>query len=261
MATNKVVKGVGNDLKGLVGGNTISSLFGSSETKKDPYAWYKRNPVTTYEALQKGLNPKKYAKYKPVFDLADQYEAEWAKANEANEARYQQGLVQLKALEKMYADFNPELPKEDAYEYGKAQRAQIEKDRVRGTAQGMQNLMNSGLANTTLANSVTAAYANQATLQNLELDDAIQRYRQERADKIYDLKLGLAQQKLQNLANVYSNRLEWIGSKVDQGPDAGYFGAMVPFYAKYAKGLTADKSARNLKQITPALQKQGINYQ
>jgi hypothetical protein len=91
------------------------------------------------------------------------YQTAMDKANKANEARYQEMLGKYKNIENIYSPTGT---------FGQGQLAQIETQKQRDIASGMQGLVSSGMANTTVATGLPSAWeANVGSQARLNLAD------------------------------------------------------------------------------------------
>jgi len=244
--------GIGGPVGAVAGaavGRAIGSLFGDSK-KKDPYAFYKKYPEITKEALARGIDPKFYKKYQQVYKMMDEFQVETDAARTATEQRYKQGISEFADIERSYRGQTYQPPPDDRFEYGVAERADIESARKAGTAESMQGLVSSGLAGSTAAPAVAARYRDIATRQNVALSQAISQYRQGRRDIAYQNKQAWEQQRLANINATRQGRIGFIASRTDLPPDPAMFQNMMQFYTKYAKGAAPPSMAKSQKILS-----------
>lgn len=127
----------------------------------------------------------------------DAYKKAAEQAREANEKRYQEGLGIFSNLEKMY---------QPGGSFGQGALAQYEIGKKQAMAQGMQNLVSSGLANTTTAAGMPLKYEQEVgTPFRLQLEDM----------------------RMQNLGNIMQQKAGFIERRNDVAPDPGMFASLV----------------------------------
>ncbi len=126
-----------------------------------------------------------------------QFEDAQRKANEANEARYQEGLGKFGQVEDMY---------KPGGSWGAGMSAQIESQKGRDVASGMQNLVSSGMGNTTVAASLPQAWEQNVGSQ---------------------ARLNLADLQGERYASALGNTAGFIERRTDAAPDMGQYADLV----------------------------------
>jgi hypothetical protein len=142
-----------------------------------------------------------------------QYSKAFEQARAANEARYQQGLG---LLDEAIARYQP------GGDFGSGALAQYEVGKRQALASGMQNLINSGLTNTTVAAGMDLKYEQEVgTPFRLQLEDL----------------------RMQNLTEAEQAKVGFIEARTDAYPDMSQYASMVAQGASGGGGVSMSPNA------------------
>lgn len=234
MASRNIARNIGAGVGAVVGGipgsiagGAMGKLFGK---KKDPWKWYRRNPQEIPEALERGLDPRKYSRNKYMFNLLDEYEQATQEAREANEFRYRQLLDESGKLEELYRGQKYIPQADDDYDYGVAAKEEIEEERRYGQAEAVAALNRQGLGGTTVLSPVISQHRKAAGQAKAAVEESVQQYRTQRADVGRRERMGFESQQLQNIAEARRGRMGIIERREDVGPDPQMFSQMMGLY-------------------------------
>jgi hypothetical protein len=142
-----------------------------------------------------------------------QYSKAFEEARAANEARYQQGLG---LLDEAIARYQP------GGDFGSGALAQYEVGKRQALATGMQNLINSGLTNTTVAAGMDLKYEQEVgTPFRLQLEDL----------------------RMQNLTEAERAKVGFIEARTDAYPDMGQYASLVAQGSSSGGGVSMSPNA------------------
>jgi hypothetical protein len=182
-----------------------------------------------------------------MFDLLDKYEQATVSAREANEQRYRQLLDESGRLESLYRDQKYVPQADDDYDYGAAEKEEIEEERRYGQAEAVAALNRQGLGGTTVMSPVIASHRKAAGQAKAAVEEGAQKYRVQRADVGRRERMGFERQKLMDVSRAREMRMGVIERREDVGPDPQMFSQMMGLYTARPgmfKTLTSRKRSK-----------------
>lgn len=167
-------------------------------------------------------------------DILNQFQQSQSSANQANQQRYDELLGELSNLSsRSQASFSEAIQQQQGF--GELEKSRIDRSLTQNLANVDQDLVSSGLSNTTIRPSARREEEMQAAFSRQDVDR-----------RVADQRTALQQQGLQSDMDIANMRATAIEGRNDTGPDLGAYASLIAQAASSGGGGPAQGYGDNL---------------